>query len=429
MSTVTTIAQLLITLLFLFVGGGKILGAGPTKQEFMELGYPQWVRIFSGALELGGALLLLVGLFVPITTFFGAAILIIPLLLSIIPRLRLRQAAVLLPTTVLLLVGFIGWQQPLGLQLLMLPRQADAPEARVPSELIGSHPFGAFLESVQIDSDGTLYYTNLEGADFGAASLAEVMANAQGQIWQLKPGGEPTLYASTPVGTIAGVVEWREEGLYFSASGADTTGLWRVIPGTNETELLVPLPDNAFPNGTVQGPDGHFYIADSGLGLIWQLDVTEKTAVPWLTDPLLKQRPFVSLAPGANGIEYWNGSFYVAVSDKAHIVRIPVLADGTAGEPVVHATGVSGDDFAISSQGVLYVTTHLWNSVVQVNPDGSLILIAAEAEGMAGSTDAVLSADESILYVVTDGGLFEGRTDGLARVVALEVGETAVSSK
>lgn len=222
-------------LLFLFVGGGKIIGAGPTKREFTELGYAQWVRVVAGVLELLGALLLLAGLFVPITTFFGAVLLVVPILISVVPRIRQRQVGALLPSTMLLLVVLIAWQQPLGLQIVMLPCQADAPDQRLPSWTVEAHPYGSFLESVQGDPGGNIYYTKTTDMDFGAGSIEEAMARARGTIMQLTPAGQSTVLAALPVGTVAGVVEWTAEGLYFTAAGQpEPTGLWRVNETTNE---------------------------------------------------------------------------------------------------------------------------------------------------------------------------------------------------
>ena len=419
MQLLITIIQIGVGILLVLLGGAKLLGMQQMKASFAHFGYPQWLRLVVGGVELVGGLLLLGGVAVPLTIFFGAILLAIPLLGAMMSHMRLREAAGLFPLLLLVLVAVLAWQRPLGLQIMMLPQQAEMVETLLPSETVVAHPFGEFLEGVQVAPDGSIIYTNLLNMDFSQPSFAEVLASAHSEIVRVTPDGSSMLLATTPTGIVAAVPEWTEDGLYFSVAGSDETrGLWW-LNGAGEFEQLAAIPDGVTLNGIVQGPNGRFYIADSALGVIWRADAATGTVERWIENSQLAPRTFVGLFPGANGIEFWNGDFYVAVPDRGTIVRVPLLADDTAGEPIIHASGISGDDFAIDSSGVLYVTTHPFNSVVKILPDGTLSKIAGEAEGVVGSTDAVLSPDEPALYVVGDGGIFEMREDGEAKLVKL----------
>jgi putative oxidoreductase len=63
--------KIVLVLLFLAAGGFKLIGAPMMLAEFGRVGLDQWFRIFTGACEIVGALLLLW----PVTTGFGASLL------------------------------------------------------------------------------------------------------------------------------------------------------------------------------------------------------------------------------------------------------------------------------------------------------------------------------------------------------------------
>lgn len=61
---VTTI----LALLFLFAGGAKLIGNSAMVDEFARIGIGQWFRYFTGVLEVGGA----VGILIPAARFWGS---------------------------------------------------------------------------------------------------------------------------------------------------------------------------------------------------------------------------------------------------------------------------------------------------------------------------------------------------------------------
>lgn len=62
MSTATKTAQVLLGVAFLGAGGQKLAGAEGLKEDFVRYGYPQWFRLVTGAVEVTGALGMLLGL-------------------------------------------------------------------------------------------------------------------------------------------------------------------------------------------------------------------------------------------------------------------------------------------------------------------------------------------------------------------------------
>jgi len=205
-------------------------------------------------------------------------------------------------------------------------------------------------------------------------------------------------------------------------------GIWQVTPG-GTPQRLAALPENAQPNDIVLDRFGNLLIADSALGLIWRVPHGSHVANVWLADPLLAPQsgnPF----PGANGLAFFAGKLYVSNSSSGAILAIPVSAQGDAGRPSVYASGIPTDDFAFDLFGNLYVTTHPFNTVVRIRPDGSRETIASVPQNVIGPTAAAFGtqgSDITNLYVITDGGLFGSLLDpqspvGLPNVVRLQIG-------
>ncbi|QUD89576.1 hypothetical protein [Phenylobacterium montanum] len=87
------------------------------------------------------------------------------------------------------------------------------------------------------------------------------------------------------------------------------------------------------------------------------------------------------------------------------------------------ASGIPGDDFAIGRDSSLFLTTHLYNTLVKVGPDGRRSVIVDKRQAIIGARDAVFgatSADRDTLYVVTDGGAFTGGPRTRGQLVALK---------
>lgn len=165
------------------------------------------------------------------------------------------------------------------------------------------------------------------------------------------------------------------------------------------------------------------YSADSALGLIWRIDPTTGHAEHAVVSPLLRARPLISLAPGANGIHFRGRDMFVTVSDSTSLLRFAMQQDGTFSSPSVVATGIPGDDFAIAPDGSIYITTHPYNTVVRVAQDGSRSIIADARQNIVGSTDAAFGRtpqDSDTLYIVSDGGDFQGGRSARAALIALQ---------
>ncbi|MDP9365518.1 MAG: ester cyclase, partial [Chloroflexota bacterium] len=257
-------------------------------------------------------------------------------------------------------------------QQAAMPAPDAAPPAIVPTTEIAAFPnqIENGMESVAVAADGTIYVTAVGG---------EIRTVAADGTWA-------TFARFAFVGNLAAAADG---ALY--ATAADAPGapiaVWRFEPG-RDPECWGTLAGAVGPNGIALDDRGNVFVADSTLGVVWRIPTGGGEATRWAASDLLAPRPFLATFPGANGVELFGGALYVSNPDRMTIVRVPVLADGTAGEPEVWASGVGIDDFAFDVRGNLYGTTHPFNTVVRVRPDGTRETVAAAAEGVVGPTAA-----------------------------------------
>lgn len=86
---------------------------------------------------------------------------------------------------------------------------------------------------------------------------------------------------------------------------------------------------------------------------------------------------------------------YVGVTEKAHVVAVPVNADGSAGEPSLFAQLPDAiDGIAIDAAGGVISTHPLGNLITRLGPDGELEVIATEADGLDRPSSVALRTNE-----------------------------------
>jgi putative oxidoreductase len=98
------VVQIALALMFLFAGGSKLIGAPAMVAMFNAVGWGQWFRYVTGAIETTAAITLLV----PSAAVFGAILLIPTMIGAVATNLILGQSPV--PPLVLLVVASaIAW--------------------------------------------------------------------------------------------------------------------------------------------------------------------------------------------------------------------------------------------------------------------------------------------------------------------------------
>jgi hypothetical protein len=274
----------------------------------------------------------------------------------------------------------IAMPTPAGLP----PIFENTPVELVKSQQIAEFPVNTFLESIAIAAD------NILGKAAGLAFLSDKELLLTG--WN--ENSVATIFKISPQGAV---------------------------------ETLITLPDAIFLNGITHLTGDRYLIADSYRGAIWKLDAAQTSARIWLEHPLLARTSADKELPAANGLKVFNQALYVSNTEKQHIVRIPILENAQPGEPTIFIDRVNIDDFAFDCRGNLYGTTHIYNSVVKISPEGKVTAIAQAEEGMAGSTALAFGrndGDRTGIYVVTNGGMSYPLPTGIesAKVVRLEIG-------
>lgn len=269
------------------------------------------------------------------------------------------------------------------------PIYDKTPEAIAPTSTLAEFAKGTFLENIAIDGKGVLF----------------INSYLEGKIYRIDAAGARSEW-STLDGTIAGIA--------LDADGSAIVSGWIKgkepavfrVSADGHGEVLVRLEGGQFPNGVLRLAPGRFLVADSYRGAIWEIDAARKTASIWLEHELLARASADNPTPAVNGIKLYAGALYASNTAKQLLVRVPVVG-GKAGKPEVALSAIGLDDFDFDAAGNLYGATHVYNSLVRVDPQKKVTLLAGLQQGMAGSTAVAVRATKTGLqaYVVTNGGM------------------------
>lgn len=286
---------------------------------------------------------------------------------------------------------------------------ATTPSDPAPAQTIAEFPVGTFLESIAVTPDNTLFITS----------------HLDGKIWRIGADRQPVLH-STIAGKATGLALLPNGDLLMSGWDAQEVSCLFQIGADGTASLVTPLPDAQFLNGMTLLDAEHLLIADSYRGAIWVYHLAEKTVALWFAHPELARSTPAQTFPAVNGLKLYNGVLHASNTEKMQLVKIPVV-EGQPGQPQVFVAPINLDDFAFDQQGNLYGTTHVYNSVVKIAPDGTVTTIAGLEAGMAGSTALAFgrsATDQTRIYVVTNGGMSLPPASGQepAKLVQLEVG-------
>lgn len=416
----TSLLQVILSILCAALGAGALFGRRPIAGGIRA---PRPLRWAWGGLTLLGAILLAISARVPFFTFFAASLLTLLLASALIAVLAQRRGLKEPLAIGALLLGVMaaGAAQPLGLKVLALPKADALPRSLLPStRVVKTYGPGLWFEGIGAAPDGTLYLAGNKGEDYASGDKRQVQA----ELIARAPNGSERLFFKLPQGSTAGVMTFAADGtLYMTGTGADL-GIWRITPdGTGN--LMAKLPKGSWPNGITLGPDACAYVADSSLGVIWRLDLRSGAVTTAFEGDVLRARRYIALPPGANGLHFFGRDLLVTVSDSGKLLKFHLNPEGRLEPPTVAASGIPADDFAIDSRGAVYLTTHVYNTLVRVDPDGRRTVVGDATNGIVGATDCVFGTrpeDRDTLYVVTDGGaLSSGDPGARGTLVAIKV--------
>jgi sugar lactone lactonase YvrE len=289
------------------------------------------------------------------------------------------------------------------------PLFAQAPVNLLPARAVAELPPNTFLENLVFDAQGVAYVTS----------------HTDGVVYRYRGNGKLEVFARVP-GTVAGVALHPQRGLL--VAGADARGLATVfaISPTGAVRAAGTLPDALFLNGMTRLSDNAYLIADSYKGVIWRFDVRSGRSVEWLSHPLLTRVDAGNPIPAVNGLKVSGRTVWASNTARQTLLAIDVDGQGRATAPRLVRERVNIDDFVVERDGTIYGTTHVYNSLVRIAPDGALTTVASAEQGMTGSTAVAFGrapGDRRRLYVTTNGGMFMPPPEGVqaARLLRIDV--------
>jgi sugar lactone lactonase YvrE len=293
------------------------------------------------------------------------------------------------------------------------PPHDPVPLTPVPTEIMAEWPAGTFLENLACDLDGRSWLvTSPTDCAVYRVGLDKSVHTAARFV------GTPTGIVTHPVwGTLAAV-------------GTQGRTDWRLFRITEDgAQPVCDLPDVLGVNGIIWAGD-RLLVADSPRSLVVTVDVAGGTADVWLQHPLIAPVNAGSPLPGINGLDVDGDWVLMTSSDRGLVLRVRMTSPDPAADLEVVAERLVGDDFAVASDGRIFVATHTFHSVLCLHPDGRREDVAGHDQAIAGSTSvAVGNFPSPALYVTTTGGLLSPPGDEVepARLVRVDALRTATA--
>ena len=219
-------------------------------------------------------------------------------------------------------------------------------------------------EGLAIDRDGNVWCGGEEGEIYriaGDGSRIELMASTGGFTLGLAFDGRGRLYTCD----LKHAAVFR----FDPASGA----LDRFATGDADTRLRVPNVPVVDAQRNCLYVSDSFHFQESGPG-VWRFDLKTGAGGLWYNRPL---RFGNGMALSAD-----KNSLYVAETFARRVVRLPVGADGRAGDAEVFVQDVPAlpDGLAFDVAGRLYVACYEPSRIYRAEPDGRLELLIDDSE-------------------------------------------------
>jgi sugar lactone lactonase YvrE len=210
-----------------------------------------------------------------------------------------------------------------------------------------------------------------------------------GEVWRISPKGEQTVLCSGLPEALGLAVD-APGNVYVAVGSIDPglRGVYRIGRDGSSCELFPGTERMIYPDGLAFDKRGNLYATDAAEGAIYRIHRRGGPAHVWLQHELLSGSGVFGFPTpiGANGIQYWKNSLLVANSEQYTIVRIPILPDGSPGEPEVFYQAAYlpvpntpfriplefvPDGIALDVLGNIYIADPAYSQLYLVPADGS----------------------------------------------------------
>lgn len=199
------------------------------------------------------------------------------------------------------------------------------------------------------------------------------------------------------------------------------TGIYRVDVKTGNTTPFLTKREGwptCFPDDIAFDAEGNLYVTDLSLSGVWKIDPQGKFKL-WSADPLLQwsEAPHSGFPEGANDLVIApDGHSLIVVTDgNPAIVKVPILADGSAGAPTVLARDLTLlDGVEVDDRGNIYIAEPYRNEISVFSPDGTERIVIGTARTTPLNGPTSLSLRNGVLCVANSGmgpkGVTQART-------------------
>ncbi|XEV02141.1 hypothetical protein FSHL1_007428 [Fusarium sambucinum] len=256
-----------------------------------------------------------------------------------------------------------------------------------------------WFENIAIKSDGTIVTTRLDVPEIWAV---DPETSSGIQVLRIPFPDEIANQALTGICSLKPDVFAVGAGSFDLLGGAiSKPGSWSIWLADLTTEQpqvkkVADMPVIGMINGIAAWDESTVLVTDCLDGKVYTLTLRRADA------------PF---QVGINGIKVHRTSeqtyIYYTTTSRFSVYRVPVTQQLQAAGPAeTLASGVVGDDFAVTGDGTVYLCTNISNTVVQIPAAGGVTRKVAGDEKtleLAGATACVFSEDEKVMYVATSG--------------------------
>lgn len=250
---------------------------------------------------------------------------------------------------------------------------AAAPLAAAPADVTSPGP-----ESMAVGPDGTLYLGNISSPVLSRAKPGETTAKPFIDLTGDKAAFLLGVLVDAPTNTL-----WVCEMLSMDRSspmlkGKGALRAFDLNSGAKKLNIALPDPTNIC-NDFVIGPDKALYLSDTSNGKVLRLKPGAKTLETVIQNSSLY---------GIDGITFLNGTLYVDTVWANGLYRIPLDANGKAGNPQQLLTNrlLNSPDGLRAAGGKLYLAENSGHQVDEVTINGDRATITPLKTGLNAPT-------------------------------------------